>query len=254
MKKILFTILLAFAFVSATISAQQFFSPSGNSDEANALYQKAIEAAFNAEHDKAVALFDKVMQKNPKCFMAMAHKALLAYHWEKKDDFNKNAAKALTMAAESGFEKSVASLLKARLENRSEDASTIAKEMSASNVNLAEAHLINSLIQFEEKDFAVALEALYNVKRLAPDFAPAYNMLGYAHMEQQQMEQAEKMFAKYMSLNPDSANPYDSMGDFLMAKGDYTKAAEMFEKAYSMNKDFKFSKEKAEEARKKADQ
>lgn len=77
----------------------------------------------------------------------------------------------------------------------------------------------------------------------------AYNMLGYGHMAQGDMETAKSYFDKYIELAPNHANPYDSMGDYLMAVKDYKGAAEHFDKAASLNPDQPIHAEKAEKAR-----
>lgn len=250
MKNLFFTLLALCAFSLTSLTAQKTSLKAGN----DALYQKALEASCNAERDAAVSLFDQVLKQNPAHFMAAAQKALLEFHWENKDAFHKNAAKALSIPTRNEYEKAVLEILKMRLENMDADVTGLAKQLATNNAQLAEAHLINAMIHMEAKDPAIAMEALYNVKRLTPDFAPVYNMLGYAHLELNQMEQAGKMFEKYLSLLPNHANPYDSMGDYLMEKGDFAKAAEMYEKAAATNKSFDFSKEKAEKARQKAGQ
>ena len=54
---------------------------------------------------------------------------------------------------------------------------------------------------------------------IAPDFAPAYNLLGYAYRQVGQYDDAEKAFKKYIELIPNDPNPYDSYAELLMKMG-----------------------------------
>lgn len=84
------------------------------------------------------------------------------------------------------------------------------------------------------------------IKRSAK-FAPAYNMLGYLYMNQNDMAKAEAYFDKYIALRPDLANVYDSKGDYMMRADRIEEAIPLFEKAASLG--MKISKKKAERAR-----
>ena len=82
-----------------------------------------------------------------------------------------------------------------------------------------------------------------------PDFPVAYNLLGYAQMELENYDKAEKAFDKYIKVAPDQANPYDSKGDYFMNTGQYEKAYESYMKAFSIDSTFTVSQKKAEKAK-----
>ena len=67
-----------------------------------------------------------------------------------------------------------------------------------------------------------------------PKFSPAYNILGYEYMAQNDLKNAEVNFNKYLSLRKDLANAYDSKGDYLMRVGKFEEAIGLFEKAADM--------------------
>ena len=83
-----------------------------------------------------------------------------------------------------------------------------------------------------------------------PDFPLAYNMLGYAEMELENYNQAEKAFDQYIELAPKQANPYDSKGEYFMYTEQYQKAYESYLKAFGLDSSFTVSQKKAEKARK----
>jgi tetratricopeptide (TPR) repeat protein len=77
----------------------------------------------------------------------------------------------------------------------------------------------------------------------------AYNMLGYAYLQQGKMDQARSMFERYVAIAPDHNNSHDSMGDYHMAVKAYAAAATSFDKAAAMDPDQPIHAEKAKKAR-----
>ncbi len=99
-------------------------------------------------------------------------------------------------------------------------------------------------------DYEGAIISLERAIRECPDFPLAYNQLGYAYIELEDFENAEKALDNYIRLAPDQANPYDSKGDYFMATKQYDEAYESYMKAYEIDSvAFGLSKKKAEKAR-----
>jgi tetratricopeptide (TPR) repeat protein len=83
-----------------------------------------------------------------------------------------------------------------------------------------------------------------------PLFAPAYNILGYKYMEQNDLVKAEICFDKYIELRPDLANVYDSKADYLMRADKFEEAIQLYERAFAMDeRNMKISKTKADKAK-----
>lgn len=106
---------------------------------------------------------------------------------------------------------------------------------------------LNLWIMFSYKDVKRSTEIGEMLIKRNPKFAPAYNILGYRYMAQDNLEKAEANFNKYISLRPDLANVYDSKADYLMRVGKIEEAAALYEKAVGMG--MAASKGKAEMAR-----
>jgi tetratricopeptide (TPR) repeat protein len=87
---------------------------------------------------------------------------------------------------------------------------------------------------FNYRDVKRSTEIGEKVIKGNPNFAPAYNILGYHYMRQADLKNAEKNFNKYLSLRPDLSNAYDSKADYLMRAGKVEEAAASFEKAYEL--------------------
>jgi tetratricopeptide (TPR) repeat protein len=71
-----------------------------------------------------------------------------------------------------------------------------------------------------------------------PEFATAFNSLGYAHRSNDNLEGAKEAFARYVELIPDEANPYDSYAELLMEMGRYEEAIRNYRKALEINPNF----------------
>lgn len=107
-------------------------------------------------------------------------------------------------------------------------------------------HKILYILQFQYlKNVEDAVESLRRAIDACPDYDLAYNQLGYALMDLDDFEEAEKAFDTYLSLSPATANPYDSKGDFYMATKQYNLAYESYQRAYDIDPTFSVSYKKA---------
>ena len=105
-------------------------------------------------------------------------------------------------------------------------------------------------LQFQYlKDIEGATKTLYSAIEVQPDYALAYNYLGYALMESEEMNKAEEALNIYISLAPNTANPYDSKGDYFMNTEQYDKAYESYMKAFEIDSGFSISEKKAKKAK-----
>ena len=88
---------------------------------------------------------------------------------------------------------------------------------------------------FGQQDYVKAIEHLKKAVDMKPDFAPAYNQLGYAYRFVNQYSEAEKTFKRYTELLPDDPNPYDSYAELLLKMGRFDEAIAQYRKALSIN-------------------
>ena len=111
-------------------------------------------------------------------------------------------------------------------------------------------HKILYVIQFQFlKDYEGTVKTIHRAIEERPDYALAYNMLGYAHMDMEEYDKAEDAFDNYIKMAPAIANPYDSKGDFYMTTEQFHKAYENYMKAFEIDSGFVVSKKKAMKAK-----
>ncbi|HQR44848.1 MAG TPA: tetratricopeptide repeat protein [Thermoanaerobaculia bacterium] len=83
-----------------------------------------------------------------------------------------------------------------------------------------------------------AIGDLEKVISLNPNFAYAYNTLGYYFLGQGDYAKAEEYLRRYRFLAPDQANPNDSLGELYLSIGRYEEAEEFLKKALEVKPDF----------------
>ena len=89
-----------------------------------------------------------------------------------------------------------------------------------------------------QQDYANAVLHYGHAVAINPEFATAYNSLGYAHRADENLEAAKDAFARYVELIPDEANPYDSYAELLMEMGQYDEAIENYNKSLAIDSHF----------------
>src|SRR5271157_502046 len=91
---------------------------------------------------------------------------------------------------------------------------------------------------FGQQDFDLAIEQYKKATELAPNYSPAYNILGYAYQQQGDYANAEKAFTKYIALIPSDPNPYDSYAELLLKMGRFDDSIAQYRKALSIDPHF----------------
>lgn len=84
-------------------------------------------------------------------------------------------------------------------------------------------------------------EAIAEYERLLkvnPNYAVAYNTLGYYWARRGETAKGEDYLKRYRYLAPDQANPYDSLGELYAFTGRYDEAEEVLRKAIEIKDDF----------------
>jgi len=91
---------------------------------------------------------------------------------------------------------------------------------------------------FAQQDFPKAIEHYKKATELAPNYSPAYNILGYAYRQVGDYANAEQAFKKYTELIPNDPNPYDSYAELLLKMGRFDESISQYQKALSIDPKF----------------
>ena len=89
-------------------------------------------------------------------------------------------------------------------------------QLVAAYPNDERAHFNLGGYHFGQQEYPQAIEHYKKATEIAPDYSPAYNILGYAYRQNADYANAEKAFQKYIELIPKDPNPYDSYAELLV--------------------------------------
>jgi len=91
---------------------------------------------------------------------------------------------------------------------------------------------------FGQQKLDLAIEQYKKATELAPNYSPAYNIVGYAYRQQGDYADAEQAFKKYIELIPNDPNPYDSYGELLLKMGRFDDSIAQYHKALAIDPHF----------------
>jgi tetratricopeptide (TPR) repeat protein len=112
------------------------------------------------------------------------------------------------------------------------------EKLVAAFPNDERAHFNLGAFDFGQQDYPQAIEHLKKAPELAPNYSPAYNMLGYAYRQADDNANAEQAFKKYVELIPNDPNPYDSYAELLLKMGKFDESITQYRKALSIDPHF----------------
>lgn len=220
--KLCLVIALMLVTSAVSISQSKDEMPFSSSPDAVKLLRQAWNAYSDIRLDEGNGLVKQAIEKDPS--FAMAY---ISLYTPNADERKQNASKAASLQL-SPDEKLFVDGIKARLENQPTEG------------------FFNPLLKKYPKDYYLCFMIMLNtetkgrieigeaiIKRNSK-FAPAYNLLGYAYMDQNDMAKAEANLDKYISLRPELGNTYDSKGDYMMRTGNFKEALTLYEKAASL--------------------
>ena len=101
-----------------------------------------------------------------------------------------------------------------------------------------EGYLMRCYFLASQKRTAEALAEYERLLRVNPNYAIAYNTLGYAAAARGDFAKAEDYLKRYRYLAPDQANPLDSLGELYALVGRYDEAEDVLKKAIAIKGDF----------------
>jgi tetratricopeptide (TPR) repeat protein len=91
---------------------------------------------------------------------------------------------------------------------------------------------------FAQQEYEQAIAHYKKATEVAPNYSPAYNILGYSYRQQGDYEDAEQAFRKYIELIPNDPNPYDSYGELLLKMGRFDDSIAQYRKALTVDSYF----------------
>jgi tetratricopeptide (TPR) repeat protein len=206
------------------------------SDEARDLYMQGRALLDNLHAAEANAVFAQAIQADAEFAMGYL---MLAQTSQTAADFFEAVGKAESLAggASEGEQLAIRALVASSKNDQAGQLEAL-KQLVALYPQDERTHtqLANYLNGVQE--FAAAIEHYGHAAAINPDFATAYNSMGYAYRSLEDFENAKAAFARYVELIPDEANPYDSYAELLMEMGNYDESIENYRKALAIDPGF----------------
>ncbi|MDY8137280.1 hypothetical protein [Aquimarina sp. 2201CG5-10] len=88
------------------------------------------------------------------------------------------------------------------------------------------------------KNPSLAIKAGEKSVELDENYGSGYNILGYAYINNNELNKAEEAFEKFINNEPENGNAYDSKGDLMRQLGKYKEALELKQKAFELDSSF----------------
>jgi len=91
---------------------------------------------------------------------------------------------------------------------------------------------------FGQQDYTHTIECDKKATEVAPNYSPAYNILGYSYKQTGDYANAEQALQKYVALIPNDPNPYDSYAELLLKEGKFEESVAQYRKALQIDSNF----------------
>ncbi len=230
------TVLTAVAQAGDTPAAAGKVPITTTSAEAREAYLRGRDLAEKLRNQQARSEYERAVQLDPN--FALAHLNLAGTQPTTKDFFD-TMAKAVALADKVSEGE--------RLMIRGAEAGACADNATQLEIYTdlaakypADERALNLLAtaQFGTQDYKAAIVQYEEVVKIAPDFSPPYNLLGYSYRFLGDMAKSEAAFKKYIELIPDDPNPYDSYAELLLKVGRFDESITNYRKALTIDPTF----------------
>lgn len=233
---ILFALVLLFT--ASLVQAQQM-PVTTTSDAARAYFEQGRLAAAHVQFDRARTHFDAALVADPEFALAHLYRAFLSPVEEREAHLQQATARADEV---SDGERMMIESLAARMSEDYDREIDLLNQIAKRYPDDPHIPFLTGWRHYAQERYDEAAAAAERVLAADPEFAPAYNMLGYIALNQEDYAAAEKALKTYVRLAPDEANPYDSLGELYLTMGRYDEAATQFEMALARDPDFTVSR------------
>jgi tetratricopeptide (TPR) repeat protein len=242
-KKIILWIAIAAALIAAGVISGRGDARGGHtaSAEAYAAYERGNEQLISFQFQNAEASLRRAIELDPGFAMAHAALAQLLVTRRVEDQAKPEIAIADSLAAliprdleRLRVQVRLSALGKSRYSDHADSLLAAGKALDPNELDF----LVVEATRADADSDPGAAERIWNrVLEVNPNYAEAYNRLGYFYLSQGRYDEAEAAMRKYAFVAPDLANPHDSLGEVLMSIGRYEEAEEEFARALKKQPD-----------------
>jgi tetratricopeptide (TPR) repeat protein len=206
------------------------------SDDARSAYLTGRELQENLRATDSRQHFQRASEIDPG--FALAHLALANTATTNTEFFEALARASEVSGNASAGERLMVDALLAGVNSEPELQKQLLEELVATYPEDERAHQLAGIFFFGRQEYDRAIEHHRRSTEINPEFAPAYNQLGYAMRFAGDYAGAEQAFQRYIELIPGEPNPYDSYAELLMKMGRFDESIVQYERALEQNPEF----------------
>jgi tetratricopeptide (TPR) repeat protein len=209
-----------------------------SSSEALRYYRLGRENEQKLYHREALAAYAEALRHDPKFVMAAVH---LARYLRERDV--ERAKSVISCAARfrnelTNREQLTLDIAQAQLARDEKKIEALASEYRNRYPRDPEGYQLRASLLEKAGKGDQAVAEYQRLLAVNPNYASAYNSLGYYFANRGDTVKAEDFFKRYRFLAPDQANPYDSLGELYARVGRYEEAEESLKKSLAIKPDF----------------
>ena len=206
------------------------------SDDAKAAYLTGRGLQENLRATESRQHFQRAAEIDPG--FTLAHLALANTATTNAEFFDSLGRASEVSAAASAGERLMVDANLAGVNGEPELQQQLLEELVATYPEDERAHQLAGIFYSGRQEYDRGIEHYRRAIEINPEFAPAYNQLGYALRFAGDSAGAEEAFKRYIELIPNEANPYDSYAELLMKMGRFDESIVQYEKALEQNPEF----------------
>lgn len=210
-----------------------------SSKEALDFFLKGRDKLENFENPAAQLLFDQAIKADPDFAMAYLYKTFAGANFQERVANLKEAIIRVNNISEA--EKDLILSVQAAFSGDNRTEKEYLDKLLTDFPSDKRMYQQAGLFYYSNKDYNNALVHFTKAAEIDRNYAPAFNMIGYAQSKLMNYDEAGKAFQSYIQLTPESPNGYDSYAELLLQKGDYDNSIAQYKKALEYNPHFYFS-------------
>ena len=209
---------------------------STSSEEARSEFLKGRTFADNLQLTNSLEHFDRAVELDPNFATAYLNRANASGTAKEFFDYLHKAVEHASSASE-GERLLILAADAATSGNTARQKEYLEKAVAAYPGD-ERVHVTLGNFYFAQQDYRGAIDQFRRSIDLAPEFAGAYNILGYAYRQVENYTEAEKVFKKYTELIPNDPNPHDSYAELLLKIGKFDESITNYQKALAVDPNF----------------
>jgi tetratricopeptide (TPR) repeat protein len=212
------------------------------SDEAYGEYSRGVELYKKFYFEESLTHFQRAVKLDTGFAMAYCYQGLVHRGYGRIEEAQRAFTKAMKLALKATEkERLIIAFQNAHMNWEYDQADEIIHTLSQKYPKAIEPYDYRGNEYFRRRDFEKCITEYNRIVEIDPNYALAYNQLGYAHAFLRNFDEAIANLKKYVFLAPDQPNPHDSLGEIYLIMGEYDEAITEFNKARELKLDFTFA-------------